>query len=198
MTIQLIPFTYLPYLTPPPHLVTTILFSVSICLFWFLLFINFLLFLYSTHAWSHMVFVFFWLISLSKVTSRCIHVVTNDKVHLFLVAVYSLLMEPHEQACWRMRLGREGTQSLSCPSPNPNMSASQVKPGCCQKFPKIFHLFVHEYWLHLKAIVYSLKCSSCVWDTKLMGLSEQFSLRLWGNLIHHCNKKNKIPRDKPT
>ena len=63
-----------------------------------------------------------------------------------------------------------------------------------QRFPTL----VHEYWLHLKAIVYSLKCSSCVWDTKLMGLSEQFSLRLWGNLIHHCNKKNKIPRDKPT
>lgn len=86
MTIQLMPFTYFALPHSPPHLATTTLFSVSTCLFWFWLFINFLFFLYSTHAWSHMVFLFFWLISLSKVTSRYIHVVTNDKVHLFLVA----------------------------------------------------------------------------------------------------------------
>ena len=86
VTVQWIPFTHFT-LSP-----TTTLFSVSTCLFfiWFGLFIYFLSvclfisFLYSPYELNHMVFVFIWLISLSIIPLRSIHVVTDGKILSFI------------------------------------------------------------------------------------------------------------------
>ena len=53
--------------------------------FLFRLFTRFV-FLASTCKWNHIVFVFVWIISLSKILSRSIPVVTNDKISFFFMA----------------------------------------------------------------------------------------------------------------
>ena len=40
----------------------------------------------STYKWNHTVFLFLWLISLSIMLSRSIHVVTNGKIPFFFMA----------------------------------------------------------------------------------------------------------------
>ena len=50
------------------------------------LFIFFVCFLHSTCKWNHTVFVFVWLISLSTILCRSIHVVANGKISFFFIA----------------------------------------------------------------------------------------------------------------
>ena len=65
------------------------LFSVSMTLFLFCLFLCFFVcFLDSTHKWNYTLFVFLWLISLSVILSKSIHVVKNSKISFFLLAYY--------------------------------------------------------------------------------------------------------------
>ena len=52
----------------------------SVC---FVLFVRLLCFLDSTYKWNHTLFVFLWLISLSTILSRSLHVVTNGKISFF-------------------------------------------------------------------------------------------------------------------
>ena len=65
-----------------------------LCMYVFasILFVPLLWFLDSTYEWNHMVFFFFWLISLSIISSRSIHVVTNGKMSSFFVANIPLYM----------------------------------------------------------------------------------------------------------
>ena len=80
-----VPFDSLyPFLltSHPLPLATTILFSVSVRLV--------VLFLDSTWKWDHTVFVFVWLISLSIISARSIHIVANGKILFFFV--YSFLI----------------------------------------------------------------------------------------------------------
>ena len=45
----------------------------------------------AIHMWDHMVFVFLWFISLSTMSSRSIHVVTNSKILYFMAKSYSIV-----------------------------------------------------------------------------------------------------------
>ena len=73
-----------PTLHPLP-LATTNLFPISINLFFLLLFFD------STYKWDHVVFVFVWLIWLSVIPSRCIHVVENGKISFFFCLMAELI-----------------------------------------------------------------------------------------------------------
>ena len=77
-TVGLYPFDkFLPLLPPlHPNPWAALLCSVSLTL----------AFLDSTYKWGHTVFVFLWLISLSTMLSRLIHVVTNGRIPFFLTA----------------------------------------------------------------------------------------------------------------
>ena len=80
----LIAYTY--FALPPSLsslLATTCLFSEPMSLFLFL-FCLFVLFFDSTCKWDHVAFLFLWLISLSIISSRFIHVFTNGKIFSFL------------------------------------------------------------------------------------------------------------------
>ena len=63
---------------------STSLFSVSMCLFLFCVLVYLFCFLDSTYKWNHKVFVFLWLISLSIISSRSIHIVKWQDFILFL------------------------------------------------------------------------------------------------------------------
>ena len=75
----LIPFTHFTY---PANLLlplaTPSLFSISKIGFVFFCFFH------STYKWNHIVFVFLWVISLSIIPSKFIHVVANGKISFFL------------------------------------------------------------------------------------------------------------------
>ena len=74
----LTPFTHFAHPLPPPlPLATTHLFCVSVSLVWVLV-VN------STYKRDHTVFVFLWLISLSIMPSRSIHVARVGKISFFL------------------------------------------------------------------------------------------------------------------
>ena len=62
-----------PLPSPPPQAATNLL-STSINIFFLL---------DSTHKWDHTVFVFSWLILLSLMQSRYIHVVANGRIFFF-------------------------------------------------------------------------------------------------------------------
>ena len=68
---------------PPPRLAPTSLFSCSVSLL-LIIFTSWLHYLDSTSKWYHTVFVILWLISLSIMTSRAIHVAANGKISFFL------------------------------------------------------------------------------------------------------------------
>ena len=75
-------------LTPPPlywhpPLVTTSLFSISWACLFFVIFTSLLHFLDSTYKWYDTIFVFVWLVSLSIIPSKSIHVAANDKILFF-------------------------------------------------------------------------------------------------------------------
>ena len=77
----------LPFPSFPSLLVITSLFSISVSLFFFfVIFTNLLCFLDSTYKWYHTVFVLFWLISLSIICSKSIHVAANGKSSFFFMA----------------------------------------------------------------------------------------------------------------
>ena len=61
-------------------------FSVCLWAWWVFLL---LLFLDSAYKWDRTVFVFVWLISLSIMPTRSIHVVTNGNISFFFMAEYS-------------------------------------------------------------------------------------------------------------
>ena len=63
-----------PFPSFPHPLIITILLSVSLSLTFF----------DSTYEWNYIVFVFLWLISLSILPSRFIHVVANVRISFFL------------------------------------------------------------------------------------------------------------------
>ena len=89
-------FSPRPQLSSP--LAPISLFSVSVNLFLFCLFI---LFLDSTCKWNHMVSV--WLISLSTVPSRSTHAVANGKILLFSMTEYYctyILQLLYPLVCW--------------------------------------------------------------------------------------------------
>ena len=48
----------------------------------------FICFLDSTHKWNHTVFVFVWLISLSRMSCRSIRVMANGKISFFLWLIF--------------------------------------------------------------------------------------------------------------
>ena len=81
--LKFIPFDSSHFaLSKPPPLITTSLFSVSrILVFW-----GCWVFFKSTCKWHYIVFVFLWLISLSIIPSRFIHVVANAKISIFIMA----------------------------------------------------------------------------------------------------------------
>ena len=68
---------------PPPRLAPTSLFSRSVSLL-LIIFTSWSHYLDSTSKWYHTVFVILWLISLSIMTSRAIHVAANGKISFFL------------------------------------------------------------------------------------------------------------------
>ena len=68
---------------PPPRLAPTSLFSRSVSLL-LIIFTSWSHYLDSTSKWCHTVFVILWLISLSIMTSRAIHVAANGKISFFL------------------------------------------------------------------------------------------------------------------
>ena len=80
----LILFTYFTH--PPPYP----LWQPSVCslylwvCFCFIMVLHLFCFLDSQCKKNHMIFVFVWLISLSIITSRSIHVIENGKVTLYL------------------------------------------------------------------------------------------------------------------
>ena len=92
-SLLLIYFIYSLYLLiPAPNwslptslssLVTTNLFSVSVCLFMFYIYIHLYYFLDSTYRWYQIVFSFLsvWLISLSITLSRFIHGAANGTIY---------------------------------------------------------------------------------------------------------------------
>ena len=67
-----LPYFFFPPSFPPSPLATTYSFSVSLTHFCFVMFVCFL---DSTSKWNHTVFVFLWLILLSIISFRSIHVV---------------------------------------------------------------------------------------------------------------------------
>ena len=75
-------FLYLFCSSPTPYLWQPPMCSLYLCA-WFGFFV---LFLDSTYKWDHMVFVFIWLISLSIMPSRLVHVVANGKILFFFTA----------------------------------------------------------------------------------------------------------------
>ena len=77
------PFTFFTQAPTPSRLVTLRLFSGYMTLFCFL-FVYLFCVLNPTDKWSHKVFVFLWLISLSTMTSRAIHVVANGEISFFM------------------------------------------------------------------------------------------------------------------
>ena len=80
--VPLITFLQLPLPTPPLIITNPISFSMSLVFFCFLLFVI----LDYTYKWHHTVFVFLWLISLSIMPSKSIHVVTNDRISSLIMA----------------------------------------------------------------------------------------------------------------
>ena len=86
--------------SPPFPLVNTTLFSVSMCLFWlFFFFIFFVCFFFFVfHRWEKSSGVSFsiWLISLSTVPSRSIHVVANGRIaSVFMAEEYTIVYIYH-------------------------------------------------------------------------------------------------------
>ena len=78
----LIPFTYFTTFPLTPQTTTSLFcFCVSVSVLFHL--IIYFVFLDSTYKWDHVVFVFLWFISLSKIPSRSNHVVRNGKISLF-------------------------------------------------------------------------------------------------------------------
>ena len=79
-------FSLIPLI--PSHLAATCLFSVSVTLFCFVLFVHLFWFLDITYKWNHAVFVFLWLISCSIIPSRIIHVVAYDRISVFCDLIF--------------------------------------------------------------------------------------------------------------
>ena len=66
--------------------------SLTLSCFFFFPFAHFFCFLNTTYEWNRMVFVFLWLILLSKILSSSIHVITNGKILFFFIAEqYSII-----------------------------------------------------------------------------------------------------------
>ena len=96
---SLVSLTHLPH--PPSYNPSSNpQFSIFMSLFCFVPLPVFILFLFpfpyvhlfrllkSSYEWSHIIFVFLWLISLSIIPSSSIHVVANGKISFFLIAEY--------------------------------------------------------------------------------------------------------------
>ena len=105
---SLMPLTHLahsPPTTPPATLCLISIFKSLICFVCHPIFILFLLpflcvhlfcILKSSYEWSHMMFVFLWLILLSIIPSSSIHIVANGKISFFLIAKwYSIVYICH-------------------------------------------------------------------------------------------------------
>ena len=76
---------------PPLHLFCTLLHALPsanhpfvLCIYESVLFVYLFCILDSTHKWDHTVFFFLWLISLSVIPFRFIHVAANGKIEFFL------------------------------------------------------------------------------------------------------------------
>ena len=82
------PLNPLPYLSLSsslsPQVINNLIF-MSVILFLFFFYIHLFYFLDATYKWYHTVFIFLWLISLSILSSRSIHVVANSKILFFYV-----------------------------------------------------------------------------------------------------------------
>ena len=105
---SLMPLTHLAHTPPTTPLVTLSLLSIFMSLFCFVPLLVFMLFLFlfpyvhlfcvlkSSYEWSHVIFVFLWLISLSITPSSSVHVVANGKISFFLIAEwYSIVYIYH-------------------------------------------------------------------------------------------------------
>ena len=78
--------------TPSPTLWQPSIFP----LYLWVLFSLFICFVDSTYKWNYMVFVFLWVISLSIILSRSIHVAANGKISFFFTAGwYSIVFITH-------------------------------------------------------------------------------------------------------
>ena len=131
----------------PPPLVTTTLFSVFMCLFWFGLFINFLcFFIFPTCVKSYGICLslsdLFHLAWCPQGPSMLSHMTSFHLLFSFLVSVYSLLMEPHAQACTILLEDETGWREdpviqLSQPNPRRVSLTSQawLLPGIAKNFP---------------------------------------------------------------
>ena len=78
-------FNPILYFTPP--LETIYLFSVSMSMFVLFYLLACFIFLYSIHKWDYMIFVFLFIISLSIISYRSIHVEVNGRFHTSLCSV---------------------------------------------------------------------------------------------------------------
>ena len=70
---------FLSFWLPP---ICTLNLWLCFCL---VMFVDLLCFSNSTYKWNHIVFVFLWLISLSTISSKSIHVVTNGNISFFFM-----------------------------------------------------------------------------------------------------------------
>ena len=68
-----------------PQVITS---SFSVSSFFVVVFTGLLYFKYSICKWYHAVFIFLWLISLSIMPYKSIHVVANGKISFFFIAEY--------------------------------------------------------------------------------------------------------------
>ena len=107
------PFIHFSHPQPDLTLAPTSLFSVSMSSD----------FLASTYKWDHTVFVFLWLISLSIISLRSIHVVANGQIFFFFFLWLSRI--PFELWCWRrlLRVPWTARRSNQC-------ILKEISPGC--------------------------------------------------------------------
>ena len=105
-----LPYFFFPLSFPPSPRATTYSFSVSLTHFCFVMFVCFL---DSTSKWNHTVFVFLWLILLSIISFRSIHVVKMARFRFLWLSNIPLWGFPNstsgkEPAChcrWHKRCG---------------------------------------------------------------------------------------------